>query len=496
MKVRASITASAILLVSIVVGRATPSTASPVVVHGAGGQVLPAESFGGPLPGFAQRTVTDRGALEPPIAFGADGALFYPSWVYGDLYPADTTTVLYRSVDGGTTWTDVTPRIAGVRFNDKGGDPFLYHDETTGRLFYVLYYLDCSHIAWTDDGGRTWGRPLQGPVCEPFLATDYPKLWTSRPVGGSTPAGAPFYVHLCYNAVYRLACQRSVDGGLTFAPSPSPDPDSFANYMTKTCWSFHAMWTVTTDDGTIYMPRPYCNDLEVAISRDNGLTWERKVVARYPDAYGTDFGSDTRLAMDSEGNLYYMWIAGSWYVGDGRRPFLSISRNGGEDWSAPIDIGVPGVTAAKFPFLLAGDEGRISFFYVGSTVPGGFEASAEDMAQARWDAYVGFSLNALDEDPVFATTTANPADDPLRRGVCQYRCSPEGTDCVLLDCSFSSSEIGMFDYLQLALDPTTGMVAASLVDLCAGECATGASDDWSFTGAVGVQVEGPSLFAN
>lgn len=491
-------TLSLAVLFVFAAGSAVPSAGeSRVVVHGPNRVVLPEDSFPGTVPSFEQRTVTERGALEPPLVFDADGSLFYPSWAnneYSDYLPPGTTTILYRSTTKGESWADVTPQIAGLPFANKGGDPILYRDEETGRLFYLLYFQGCTHLAWTDDGGSTWDRPIHGRICEPGGVTDYPKLWTSRPVDGpATPAGAPFYLHLCYNALYRLACQRSIDGGRTFAPSPSPDPESLGKYLTETCWSFHASWVVTGPDGTIYMPRPYCNNLEVAVSRDNGLTWERTVVAEYEDAFGTDFGSDVRLARDASGTLYYLWIAHSWYIGDGERPLLSISRDDGETWSAPIDVGVPGLTAAKLPSIVAGDEGRIAFFYVGSTVPGGFDAAPEDMATAHWDGYAGFSLNATDAAPVFATNTVNPADDPLRIGPCEGRCIADPDDCAL-GCEIGSPRVGMFDYLELALDPTSGMVAVSVVDLCGPACvAQGSAEAWSFTGAVGVQIAGASL---
>jgi hypothetical protein len=485
------------LLISVMLGGEPASATSTVVVHGADRVPLPPTAFPGPLPSFAQRTVTTRGALEPPIVFGEHGRLLYPSWIYGDSYPSIDTTRVYRSFDKGLTWGDATPQAGGTRFNSTGGDPILYRDRETGRVFFVLYST-CAHVAWTDDEGDSWERAA-APICEPGGVTDYPKIWTSKPVGGgSTPAGAPFYVHLCYNALYRLACQRSIDGGRTFAPAPNPDPDSFVKYQTTggydQCWSFHAMWTVSAPDGTIYMPRPYCSSLEVAISRDNGLTWNRKVVAAYPSPYNTDFGGDARLAMDASGTLYYMWIAGSWYVGDGARPVLSISHDDGLTWSAPMDVGAPGLTAAKFPSIVSGGDGEIAFSYVGSTVPGGFAASAGDMADARWNAYVGMSLNADDPTPVFATAIADT--DTLRRGPCQYRCSPEGsgTACVV-DCALAGTEtVGMFDYNELALDPTTGGVAVSLVDLCDPACASAtAPGAWSFVGAVAVQVGGPDL---
>jgi hypothetical protein len=203
------------------------------------------------------------------------------------------------------------------------------------------------------------------------------------------------------------------------------------------------------------------------------------------------------MAMDRAGNLYYLWLDAQGDFTGGTTPMLSISTDGGETWSASVDVGVPGLTAAKYPSIVAGDDGRIALFYVGSDIEGGFAATDEQMHAARWDAYISFSIDALADEPVFATAMVNPADDPLRRGSCRERCET-GPQACYVDCSIAGTgTVGMFDYLQLALDPTSGTVAASLVDLCTNLCATAggtADDPWSFIGAVGVQIQGPSLF--
>jgi hypothetical protein len=465
-----------------------------VVVHGTGKQVLPARSYGGKLPSFVQRTVTSAGAVEPPLAFSRDGSLFFASTTFAPgTYPLKPTSRLLRSRDLGRHWTDSTPSIAGVGFDNQGGDPVLYREELTGRLFYMLYFGGGLTISWTDDDGATWSLPAQVRVTEPGGITDYPRIWTSRPVGAqTTPAGARFYVHLCYNALYRTSCQRSIDGGSTFVPSPPPYPEAVARYAVDTCWSFHTGWAISSPvDGTIYMPKPFCGALEVASSRDNGLTWTRTVV---PGAARPEGLEETRLAMDAKGNLYYLWMDAKDYSG-GETVMLSVSRDKGRHWSRSVDVGAPGITATKLPSIVAGDEGRIALSYVGTTTPGGWKASAQAKERSRWDAYVAVSLNALSSRPVFATALVNPPHDPLRRGPCEGRCTVNDEICTI-DCAVGGPSSGMYDYLQLALDPRSGALALSLVDLCAGRCGTAAgsaADKPAFLGAVGVQTGGDRL---
>lgn len=461
----------------------------PTIVH-SGGKLLPKSAFTGPLPRFRERLVTHRGTQEPPLAFGNNGSLFYAS--FGNASLPEQEAVLFRSDDFGQTWVENVPKTsAGVPFQDEGIDPYLWRDDASGRLFYVLYSRPaCSSIAWTDDNGASWESSVPPKICSETV-TDYPKLWTS-PVagGGTTPAGHPYFVHLCYNGGLTLGCQRSIDGGRTWLPASSPYPD------TGECDTPSPIpgWpTVHQRSGTIYMPKSFCGKLEVAISRDNGDSWNRVVVAK--DPHESPYGAWARIAIDRAGNLYYMWHGAGKDVLGGNRVLLSVSRDKGRTWSSPIDVGIPGVTAVKYPSLVAGDDGRIAFLYMGSDVRGGFNAPKKRMKQATWNAYVGFTLDALAYKPTIATAMINPPSDPLHMGPCDYRCSPDPDNCGTVGCDMGSPVAGIFDYLQLALDPKTGRVAASLVDQCSGACAVGRSQDWGgwWFGAVGIQVAGPRL---
>jgi hypothetical protein len=157
---------------------------------------------------------------------------------------------------------------------------------------------------------------------------------------------------------------------------------------------------------------------------------------------------------------------------------LAVSHDDGAHFDASMNVTAPGVTAAKFPAITAGDGGRIAFLYVGTEVAGGFGAKGKTLANATWNAYVGYSLDADKTAPVFATVTANPTADPLKRGDCSGRCG------------------GMYDFLDIQIQPKTGQVWMSLVDLCNDKCAAsdGTSKDPIISrGAVGVQLGGTLL---
>jgi hypothetical protein len=439
------------------------------VVHGQAGLILNATDYPGDLPVITQRYVASRGSGEPTIAVNSRGAALYPSIEFDAAGGALARTELYLSKDDGVTWTEVTPSLASQDFPPQSLDPYVYADPATDRLFSIDLYVGCSWLYWSDDDGATWSS---NPVACGIPVNDHQTLFSGPPT--VLPA-APTYasvLYYCVNQVADAICAHSLDGGLTWSPGtmvfPGAEPYGEAGY--RVCGGLHGHGHASEADGIVYLPKGHCGEAWVGVSRDNGVTWSRVLVDA---SVGID-GHEAIVATDSEGNAYYFFLDDDTY------PHLSISRDQGASWSVPLNVSAPGVTAAKFPTIVAGDEGRIAFLYIGSTVEGGFDAEDAVMDEATWHAYVGFSLNALDAEPVFATTMANALEDPLKRGSCNGRCQ------------------GMYDFMDITINPATGQVWAALVDLCNDACAgpDGTADDpITSRGAVGVQTGGTLLRA-
>jgi hypothetical protein len=159
----------------------------------------------------------------------------------------------------------------------------------------------------------------------------------------------------------------------------------------------------------------------VAVSRDEGQTWQRVQVA----GNGTPSGqSDPSVAVDSKGNVYYAWIAAN------RLPYFSISRNEGKTWSKPKMIGAPGVKEANLITITAGSEGRIAVAYVGSEnspyqkcVPE--EECDRPYSRVTWNGYITISSKAFKRTPLFYSGAVNPEENPFVAGRCgPGRCYP------------------------------------------------------------------------
>jgi hypothetical protein len=172
------------------------------------------------------------------------------------------------------------------------------------------------------------------------------------------------------------------------------------------------------------------------------------------------------VAIDAEGNVYYAWIAAD------RLPYLSISRNGGDDWSRPISVKAPGVKESNLISLAAGAEGRIAIAYLGSRNSLFQDCRSDDdcdrpYTNVTWDGYVTATDSILTRNPVFYSAPVNPKDDPLVYGACgPGRCYP------------------VWDFIDVQID-SQGRPWAALID--------GERGETSGEGVVGLLTRAPSL---
>jgi hypothetical protein len=478
--------------------QAARSAVARTVVHGSGAKVLPRWAYDGALPRFEERYVGEEQAWEPTIGFGPDGAAYYvvtnePAKVrtgvgvidnVGGLHPE-----IWRSEDQGRSWLDVSPRYlpaTGVSQDvDRqtqrptiSGDPYLWVDPKTGRVFsyHQQAYLLCDDWAISSTRGDSWDAYTTCPqyVVENDSYGDHPTITTGRP-RASAMRGYPNVLYFCSSS----GCRSSLDGGFEWGPWVNPDPA-----CRETLEFGHVK---TAPDGTVYVPRKGCGGARVSVSRDDGRTWragyvDKTVWTETQEQGVVEWDHDGAVAIDAAGHAYYFWL------GNNRLPYLSVSRDVGRTWSKPMMVGAPGVTYTLFPEITAGRRGHIAFTYFGTTVKSG---SRED-PDAVWHQYVGFSLNALDGRPVFATTMAHDPADPMRRGPCwNFRCY---IDPGIRGDGVPNEAVG--DFIDIRVSPATGAVWVAMVDLCNDACAEpdgSAEDTANARAAVGVQVGGSKL---
>ncbi|CAN5272137.1 hypothetical protein BH23ACT9_BH23ACT9_09450 [soil metagenome] len=394
-----------------------------------------AEYEGEPL--TVQVVDVGRESAEPTIGVTSGGAIFYAAGAF-DAFGLGflARTEILRSTDDGLTWEKVTAKLpVGIEPDGQTTlppttlDPYVYVDEDTGRVFQPELYGGCTFLNFSDDDGETW---FSNPVACGDFVNDHQTIWTGPPPPGLPTIGYPNVLYYCFNRVIDANCGRSLDGGLTFIPTATPAFLGFDPLAGGLCGGLHGHIKVD-GDGRLFLPKGHCGRPWVAVSEDGGDTWTRVRVSGHVGSAVTH----TALDVDDAGNVYYTWIGAS-----DRLPYLAVSTDHGRTWGDPLMIAPPGVHEVNFPVLTAGAEGRIAVMF-----PGGTSTDRTDNRRP-WNSYHVVSTNALDETPLFISTTANPEEDPIHRGNCLGRCA------------------GMFDFLDIVTSPADGTFWSAVTDTC------------------------------
>lgn len=433
--------------------------------HAADGSLLAAAA----LPGVAG-ALFELGvpAFEPTLGVAPDGAIYYAAT--RDGVAVGFEPLVMKSVDGGLTWTDVSPRLpTGQALPPETNDPYLYVDPATGRVFQFAMapILVCSVLSWSDDGGATWTTNPRG--CGNTPPWDHQTLVAAKPRAVQT-VGYANVVHQCVNEVAASWCSRSLDGGLTWTPGapafvglepcgPAPSAEDPA----PVAGGLHGH-LVAAPDGTVYLPKTHCGRPMLAVTEDDGTTW---ATVQASDEASVD---DPAMAVDDAGNVYFLYA-----TPEGRLRLVA-SADAGRTWSAPV-AATPEGMVGHLPAIAAAGVGRVAIAYPGTLdLPQGYDSSEKAQAAAGWHGFLAVSVDALSPEATFLTARVNPVDDPLVRGPCGPGRCP-----------------GMTDFIDVVIGPD-GKPYAAFVDVCADACAGSADEENNVQVAVmGTLAGGPAL---
>jgi hypothetical protein len=366
--------------------------ARPAIAHHADGVALPGRRARAPIP---CETVVGPTTEAATVGVTRSGAVLYAPLNENSAPPP--TNVLQgpefvvRSRDRGATWTTL-----GSGGPTTGGlvPPWMSVDPRTSRIWFAttLPGLCGARISWSDDEGEHWqtnpavGCPGQGAV---------KVLEGPPPAAGAKPVGYPHVVYYCANLRDGsldsvLWCYRSLDGGASFSfvgafPDPLPPPPACGSTTRQ------ARAGVVGPDGVLYFPLNQCDSLGIAISSDEGATWQSRpiVTAEIEDLYIAS------IAADARGILYIAWR------GEGGLPYLTISRDRGRTWTKPIEVAAPGVQRVRRVAITARRRGHIALAYLGTT------------DGSHFNGYITESRNALARRPRFWSASVNDPARPL-----------------------------------------------------------------------------------
>ncbi len=411
---------------------------------------------------------TGLDAGEPTIGHTRDGTIFFVGADIDFVAGRPNQVDVARSTDKGATWEVVSPRLGPENRHPITLDPYIWVDERTNRVYTIDLTVACSYMSYSDDKGDSW---ITHPLACGRPVNDHQTLFGGPPVSSPT-VGYPNILYYCWNDVATSSCGKSLDGGVTWHPTGEPayrgvDPSNERPGFLGVkgfCGGLHGHGVVGAD-GSVYLPRELCGQPWLAISRDEGRTWDRVLVAKLPHPDG----ADPNVAVDKKGNVYYAWIGPKYLL------YLAISRDGGKTWDRPMMVAAPGVTEANLPAIDVGAPGKIAISYMGSeNSPGKPDKQGADYSRVTWNGYLTMSANVLSRNPVFYSASANTPRDPLIRGKCgPGRCGR------------------VFDFIDVEIAPD-GTPWGAFVDGCIEECVDGTSS-MGDKGFVGRLVGGPLL---
>ena len=267
-------------------------------------------------------------ASDPWVSIGADGIVWQSAIAFtGATFAAGSSGAILaaRSTDGGRTWSAPATLIAdgGDYLNDKDSitsDPF-----TPGLVYVTWDRLGAdghgpSYLARTTDAGATWepARPIYDPG--PRNQTLDNQIVVARTAGGS-PQAYDFFTEFDTAAngtrSAHLAVIRSADGGAT--------------------WSGATTIAAIEAIGT-YDPENPANKL-----RD-----------------GANLGS---FAAGPAGELVAVWQDARFSGGIRDGIAFARSVDGGQTWSAPVEINSVPTTQALLPTVTVRGDGAIGVLY-------------------------------------------------------------------------------------------------------------------------------------
>jgi hypothetical protein len=405
------------------------------------------------------------------------------------IYGAETADRRLVWSNGHLHSTDVTAPTSKQTF-----DSITVTDRRTGRTFVSDLALACSLFSYSDTAGKSW-TPGQG--CGVGTALDHQSVGAGPFHEGAAIQAITKYpdaVYYCAQDSFNGLCAVSQNGGISFGNgvpaynSPANDPnDPNQTFVAEggACSALHGHVRVGPN-GTAYLPikgcggKPTSGNLtnteywgghpSVSISTDNGATW---IVHRVNAGNNSD-ESDPSVAI-GRGNRIR---GGRVYLGweDGRNPSestygkrsaakIAMSTNGGKSWTTPVDVSTPlGIHNVQFPEVIAGDDSRAAFAWLGTKAIGDDQHNGFKGANGKpavWHLYVSMTYNG---GRTWTTTDTTPRD-PVQRGCVDLQGLSNKTASDPNICS----QRNLLDFNDITVD-NMGRVIVAYADGCVAKC--------------------------
>lgn len=327
---------------------------------------------------------TSDDVSEPMIMVDSEGRIFIsaPTGV-------PSSSPLFISEDNGTTFTRVEPNPTPL----GGGDTSIAigpHDE----IYLTDLWAGSSTILSSADHGKTWfAMPAASQI--PY----HDREWNTV-----DSQGVAYYLGRTFTPGVAAWVSKSTDGGKTWIHAGNPWNQILPGDANQGRQDGNFFTNPKTDEIAVVYS---CANMGVCLSRssDQGTTWKPVVAAKGEGSIANIFPAATA---DVDGNWYVSWAETR---GDDKVIRMAWSADG-DTWSEPVDV-ASGAGNRVFPWMVAGDAGRVAIAWYETATPGDNNDAAA-MKDASWSLVSAFSYDALGVAPTF--TLHNVTTDALHVG--------------------------------------------------------------------------------
>jgi len=446
--------------------------------------LLAAGSGGSSAPGFGREVIVDyqRVTGEPSLSIDSQDRI-YVSAPFGF---STTASYVWRSTDGGKTFHLVPGNLSPYGKPNVtcvgGGDSALAID-TQNRLYFadLQGLTDVSNSASSDEGS-TWLS-----TCNAADAVGVDRPWIAA--FGDPQVGGALYQTVDEIAQCTTGCglgnvgnniveiTRSQDG-VTFTPIPAQqiEPDGIVSgIVTDSSGGVYIGHTALVDASgniisgsdangnsnaivVVRFPSGYSSPTAITLTNGQTLCQMQPTICTTYIVYAAPLNSSNNstvtvgqdfapIAIDSAGNLYAVWSqatvdASTGNISGTSQIYMASSADHGAHWSAPVKVSAatPTLQTNVFPWIAAGDAGKVNIVWYGTTTLGSCPAQpcGSSAIQAHWLVMIAQSLNALTTAPTFATAQVSEVSNHY------------GAICTMgIGCS-TGGDRGVLDFLSVS----------------------------------------------